>query len=114
MKRGQKRRIMETNVRGGYKESKRSKGNDQMMRIKMAHNKRRTGITIWGALRALALGTALGAGVGIPCSRWAGVSPLLCTAVQSAASGMMLGFLVSGAPEDLATDTSFLPADAGG
>jgi hypothetical protein len=59
--------------------------------------------TAWGALGALALGAVLG-GTGMLCSRWVNGSPLLCTALQSAFSTMVLAVLTSARQQDLALD----------
>ena len=57
-------------------------------------------VTVWRALSALALGAVLG-GIGMLCSRWVKDSPLLCTALQSAFSTMVLAVLTSARPQDL-------------
>jgi hypothetical protein len=64
-------------------------------------------LTVWGALKALALGTLLGS-IGVLCSRWLDDSPLLCTALQSAVSTMVLAVLASARPQDLVLDLSRL------
>lgn len=63
--------------------------------------------TVWGALGALALGAVLG-GTGMLCGRWVNGSPLLCTALQSAFSTMVLAVLTSARPQDLALDVRCL------
>jgi len=57
-------------------------------------------VTVWGALSALALGVLLG-DIGVLCSRWVNDSPLLCMALQSAFSTMVLAVLASVRPQDL-------------
>jgi hypothetical protein len=57
-------------------------------------------VTVWRTLGALALGAVLG-GIGMLCSRWLSDSPLLCTALQSAFSTMVLAVLTSARPQDL-------------
>ena len=64
-------------------------------------------VTVWGTLRALALGTLLGS-IGMLCSQWGKDSPLLCTALQSAISTMVLAVLASARPQDLILDLSRL------
>ena len=58
-------------------------------------------VTVWGTLKALALGTLIG-GSGILCSRWLSDSPLLCTAVRSTLTMVTLTSLALAKPQDLA------------
>ena len=57
-------------------------------------------VTIWGTLKALALGTLIGAS-GILCSQWLSGSPLLCTAVRSTLTMVTLTSLALAKPQDL-------------
>jgi hypothetical protein len=68
-------------------------------------------ITVWGALRALALGAFLGI-IGVLCSRWVKDSPLLCTALGSVISTMVLAALASARPQDLVLETQGLHSSA--
>jgi hypothetical protein len=64
--------------------------------------------TAWRTIRALALGALLG-GVLIPCNLQTSGSPLLCTALQSAFSAMVLAALAPVRSQDLTLDLWSLP-----
>jgi hypothetical protein len=59
------------------------------------------------AMRALALGVLLG-GVLVSCGKWIGAS-LVCTALQSAVSAMVLAVLIPVRSQDLRLDILGLP-----
>jgi hypothetical protein len=64
--------------------------------------------TAWRTIRALALGALLG-GLLVLCNLQMSGSPLVCTALQSAFSAMVLGALASGRMQDLTLDLCGLP-----
>lgn len=57
-------------------------------------------VTVWGTLKALALGTLIG-GSGILCSRWLSDSPLLYMAFRSTLMMATLTSLALAKPQDL-------------
>lgn len=71
-------------------------------------------VTVWGTLKALALGTLIG-GSGMLCSQWLSDSPLLCTAVRSTLVTAALTSLAFAKPQDLifAYEHAGLPTDSG-
>jgi hypothetical protein len=64
-------------------------------------------VTIWAALSALALGVLLGV-IGALCSQWVDDSPLVCTALRSAFSAMVLAVLAPARPQDLVLEMQSL------
>jgi hypothetical protein len=64
--------------------------------------------TVRGIILALALGALLGSAL-TPCSRWLEAFPLLCTALQSAFSAMMLAVLAPIRSQDLSLGIGNLP-----
>ena len=91
------------------KEQRRHEASEMKLRVIRLVDTGSDSLIGWGMLGCLALGAALGAAVGVPCSRWMDESPLLYIALQSAFTGIMLSGLVRGQLVDLAAHCRHTP-----